>query len=131
MNSLLLAALLLSISASLARAEEDPAERIDSLCHPWTDSRCITRVGAHLWSATTRGPLSEKRLRFVVGTTLICSSVTDASGRASCFGVAPSGRELVESGYRVLFDGDDRFTAESAVMKAVRRSDSSDLAAVR
>jgi hypothetical protein len=67
----------------------------------------------------------------VSGNTLICNAVTDGSGRASCLGVASSGRDLVESGVHIVFEGDGRFTSESAVMKAVFRSGSSDLAGVR
>jgi hypothetical protein len=128
-----LAALLLVISAPLVSAEESesPSQRIDALCHSWTASRCIARVGAYLWSATSGALLKGQKLRFVTGSTLICTSFTDASGKASCTGVASSGRELVESGVRVLFEGDGRFTAESAVMKAVFRAGSSDLAGVR
>jgi hypothetical protein len=103
------------ITAVLAGAETDlpTGSRIDSICHPWSDSPCITRMRASLRGATSGSPLRGKKLRFVSGDMLICSSVTDASGSASCFGVAPSGRALAESGYRIVFDGDDRFTAES------------------
>ncbi|MGH7820499.1 MAG: hypothetical protein ACREQ9_12060, partial [Candidatus Binatia bacterium] len=83
---------------------------------------CILRVGGSLRSARSGGPLEGKRLRFVAGDRLICTSVTDASGHASCAGVVPSGRLVAESGYRILFDGDERFTPGGAAGSVVARA---------
>jgi hypothetical protein len=106
--------------AAVARAESpdfEPTERIDSLCHAWGTIPCLVRVAASLRSATSGGPLTGKRLRFVSGDTVLCSSTTDASGWASCLGVAPSGQSLAESGYRAVFDGDDHYWSESVAVR--------------
>jgi len=113
-------------AVATARGESpgfEPAERIDSLCHPWSTTPCLVRVAASLRSATSGGPLSGKRVRFVAGNTVLCSSTTDGSGWARCLGVAPSGQSLAETGYRAVFDGDDHYWAESAAVKpGVRRA---------
>ncbi|MGH7857264.1 MAG: hypothetical protein ACREQY_08010 [Candidatus Binatia bacterium] len=115
------AVLSLVLAGSIRTAESNPLpsrERIESLCHPWTPSPCILRVGGSLRRARSGGPLQGKRLRFLSGETLICTSTTDRSGHASCSGVVPSGRAVAESGYRILFDGDARFTPGSAAGRA-------------
>ncbi len=115
-----LTAVVLAIAASIAGANRSYAgEGIQSLCQPWIDSPCIARVGASLRSASSGKPLPGKTIRFVAGNTLICSSVTDTSGSTSCFGVAGSGRGLAESGYRIVFEGDDRFAGASVMTRAV------------
>lgn len=88
--------------------------RIESICHPWTTSPCILRVAGSLRSARSGSPLQGRSLRFIAGGALICASTTDASGRASCYGVAPSGEQIARSGYRIVFDGDGRLAAGSA-----------------
>jgi hypothetical protein len=109
--------------AAGATARAESPERIDSLCHPWSATPCLVRVAASLRSATSGEPLRGKRLRFVAGNTTLCTSTTDMSGWATCLGVAPSGQSLEETGYRAVFDGDDRYWAESAAVRAgVRRA---------
>jgi len=89
-------------------------DHIDALCHSWTETPCLLRVGGNLRHQETGQPLVGKRLRFVAGGSTICSATTDLSGRASCVGVVPSGRIVAESGYRILFEGDGPFLANSA-----------------
>jgi hypothetical protein len=111
--------------ATVAHADSSDllgADRIDSLCHPWSASACLVRMAATLHGATSGGPLRGKRLRFVAGNTLLCTATTDQSGRAACLGVAPSGQSLAQTGYRVVFDGDDHFWSESAFVRAATRS---------
>lgn len=90
------------------------ASHIDALCHSWTETPCLLRVGGNLRHQETGRPLVGKRLRFVAGGDTICSATTDLSGRASCVGVVRSGRTVAESGYRILFEGDGPFLANSA-----------------
>ena len=142
MNRPTLAAVLLSgllyalASATPARAQSyyagasDPGydmSRIDSLCRPYSPSPCLVRASATLRSATSGGPLWGKRMRFVAGNTVLCTATTDESGRAACLGVAPSGQSLAQTGYRAGFDGDERYWADSAVVRAsVRRTAASE-----
>jgi hypothetical protein len=83
------------------------------LCRPWTASPCFVDVGASLRGERSGAPLVGKTVKFVSGRTIICDSRTDASGHASCRGIAPSGRAITERGYRVVFDADERFNAGS------------------
>jgi len=105
------------IFVAVANAEPIPVsahDHIEALCHSWTETPCLIRVGGNLRSQETGRPLVGKRLRFVSGGDVICSATTDFSGRASCLGVARSGRTVAESGYRILFDGEGPFLANSA-----------------
>lgn len=105
-------------TACSARAElltvGTPAQAIQALCRPTVESPCVARVGASLRNASSGQPLPGKRLLFISKDSVICSSVTDGAGAASCYGVAPSGRDFAEVGYRVLFPGDGHFEAASA-----------------
>ena len=119
--SLLSAFLYAAAPATEARAESGeflPASRIDSMCRPSSPLPCLVRVAATLHSATSGGPLRGKPIRFVAGNTLLCTTTTDDSGRAACLGVAPSGRSLALTGYRAVFDGDNRYWSESAMVRA-------------
>ncbi len=87
----------------------DDGERVGALCQSWMESPCILRVAGTLRSASSGDALAGMRLRFVSGGRLICSSVTDESGRASCYGIVGNGRVVAEGGYRIQFDGDDHF----------------------
>ena len=89
-------------------------DHVEALCHSWTETPCLLRVGGNLRHQETGRPLVGKRLRFVAGGNVICSATTDYTGRASCLGVVTSGRTVAESGYRILFDGDGPFLANSA-----------------
>ena len=103
--------------AACAHADMLPAPsrlHVEALCHSWTESPCLLRVAGNLRHAETGAPLAGKRLRFVSAGSSICASTTDRDGRASCLGVVPSGRAVAESGYRILFDGDGPFVANSA-----------------
>jgi len=105
------------IFVSVAHAEPmqiAARDHIDALCHSWTETACLLRVGGNLRHQETGRPLVGKRLRFVAGGDTICSATTDLSGRASCLGVVRSGRTVAESGYRILFEGDGPFLAGSA-----------------
>jgi hypothetical protein len=75
-----------------------------SLCRPWTPEPCLTRVGASLHGERSRQPVAGKRLWFFSHGAMICSSVTDGSGVASCHGLAPSGRALADAGYSVVVE---------------------------
>ena len=93
--------------------------RIEAQCRQGGATPCVTRVGATLHSERSGAPLPGRKLRFVSGDVLICKSVTDASGLASCFGVAPSAVALSTTGYRVIFEGDGAYRATSAMGTAV------------
>jgi hypothetical protein len=95
------------------------APRIEALCRQGVATPCVTRVGATLHSERSGAPLPGRKLKFVSGDVLICNSVTDASGLASCFGVAPSAVALSTTGYRVIFEGDGVYDATSAIGGAV------------
>ena len=125
LTSLLSVLLYAAATAPDARAQSGeflPASRIDSMCRPSSPLPCLVRVAATLRSATSGGPLRNKQLRFVAGNTLLCTTTTDDSGRAACVGVAPSGQSLAQTGYRAVFDGDDRYWSESAMVRASVRT---------
>ena len=118
----LLGAILL-VTTAVANAEMMPTSasgHVEALCHSWTESPCLLRVGG--WIKSERGvPLAGKRLRFVSAGRSICSSTTDSYGRASCLGMVESGRTVAESGYRIVFDGDGPLLAESAEGRSIVR----------
>jgi len=118
----LLYGLLVAPAVHANPVDSQPNQRIDSLCHPWGVLPCLVRVGASLRSAASGDPLAGKHLHFVAGTRPLCSATTDASGRATCLAVAPSGQSLAATGYRAVFDGDDRYWSENAVVKASART---------
>ena len=107
---------------------EGPAARIESLCHPWTSSPCLLKGAGTVRSERSGEPLVGKRLQFVSGDVVICESTTTSSGYASCIGVAPSGRQVAQAGYRIVFDGDDRFFGASAEGRDVVTLGSEDVA---
>jgi hypothetical protein len=94
-------------------------DHVEGLCHSWTESPCLLRVCGTLHNAQSGSALVGKRLRFVAGGNLICSSTTDETGHASCLGIVQSGRTVAESGYRIHFDGDGRFDAQSAAALSI------------
>lgn len=102
-----------SANAELLTAAAQP-QSIQALCRPTVESPCVARVGASLRNASSGQPLPGKTLVFVSKEAVICSSVTDDAGSAACYGVAPSGRDFAEVGYRVVFTGDGHFEAASA-----------------
>lgn len=113
---LALAATVASCLSGLAHAGGAPlagADHVEALCHSWTASPCLLRVAGTLRHAESGAALAGKRLRFVSGENVICSSMTDETGHASCLGIVRSGRTVAESGYRIHFDGDGRFDANS------------------
>jgi hypothetical protein len=91
-------------SARTEPPQASPAPR--ALCRPWTPEPCLTRVGASLHGERSRQPIAGKRLWFFSHGAMICSSVTDGSGVASCHGLAPSGQALADAGYSVVVEGD-------------------------
>ena len=86
-----------------------PQENVEAFCRPSSMTPCLLRVGGTLHDASSGAPLSGRRLRFVVGDAAICTSTTNESGRASCVGVVLSPKTIPDSGYSVVFDGDERF----------------------
>ena len=116
---LALCAGLLGVSISVACADElvvasNTSSRIEAMCRQGVETPCVTRVGGWLKSARSGEPLRGKKLSFVAGDVVICSSLTDESGIASCSGVAPSAVALSTSGYRVLFEGEGVYQPASA-----------------
>ena len=103
------------LAASFAVAAHAGEMPIGAVCRQGLPSPCVTRVGASLRSEGSGEPLSGRKLSFVSDGVLICSSLTNESGTASCFGVAPSGVTLSTAGYRVMFEGDGRYAAASAL----------------
>jgi hypothetical protein len=93
--------------------------RVEAVCRQGGATPCVTRVGATLHSERSGAPLPGRKLKFLSGDVLICSSATDESGLASCFGVAPSAVALSTTGYRVMFEGDGVYDATIAVGGAV------------
>lgn len=90
---------------------------VRALCRSWDTAPCVAQVGASLRSERSGQPVPGKRLWFFSRGTVICSSVTDRAGTASCSGVAPSGRDLSERGYSVVFEGDGRYQATTVVAR--------------
>lgn len=105
-------ALCVAPSAFADDLSDEGGAHIGALCQSWMESPCILRVAGTLRSATSGVALEGMRLRFVSRGEVICSSLTDANGRASCYGIVDNGRTVAERGYRIEFDGDDRFDPE-------------------
>ena len=93
--------------------------RVEAVCRQGGATPCITRVGATLHSERSGAPLPGRKLKFLSGDVLICSSATNESGAASCFGVAPSAVALSTTGYRVVFEGDGVYDAKIVLGGAV------------
>ena len=100
-----------SLAAAIAGGANAGELPIRTLCRRSLLSPCVTRVGASLRSERSGEPLPGRKLSFVSGGVLICSSLTNESGNASCSGVAPSGAALWNAGYRVMFEGDGVYAA--------------------
>lgn len=112
-----IAAAVIGWCAGSARADDYPiaaANHVEALCRSWTESPCLLRVAGNLRSAESGGSLAGMRLRFVSEGNVICTGTTDHDGRATCVGIVRSGRSVAESGYRIYFDGEGRFAADSA-----------------
>ena len=104
------------VGASPLHADEisvGEAPHVEALCHSWTESPCLLRVAGTLHGEESGDALSGMRLRFVSDGSVICSAVTDETGRASCVGIVVSGRRVAEAGYRIHFDGDGYFDSNS------------------
>src|SRR5262249_22284500 len=108
---LMLAAPLAAVLLHCAVADADDAM---TLCRPWTQTTCLLGVTGSLKSVSGT-PLPGKTLKFFVGDVLLCSAVTDDSGRASCRAPVEDGLVALTSQRQIVFDGDALFDAAASV----------------
>ena len=91
---------------------------------PLNSRIAVLQLSATLWKSTgTR--FANRTLNFFVGTTLVCTGVTNANGFATCGSNAQGLAATLNLGYRVTFDGDADYSASAAngplvVVNAVR-----------
>ncbi len=65
------------------------------------------KLSARLTIGNPAIPVAGQTIRFTVGTTVLCSAVTDANGNASCSGsLSGDLKVILHLGYNAIFDGD-------------------------
>lgn len=74
----------------------------------------VLRVSAKLTRPDTGKPLVGKTLTFSAGTRVLCSAVTDSTGRAGCAGGPAVTWALLNNGFSVSFAGDRYFEGSDA-----------------
>lgn len=69
----------------------------------------LGQLSAVLSRGDREAPVAGRVLRFEAGGRLLCTAVTDATGRATCTGLSVSLAALLNFGYTVRFEADGRY----------------------
>jgi hypothetical protein len=82
---------------------------------PLNSRIAVLQLSATLRKAVGTGPpFANRTLNFFVGTTLVCTGVTNANGFATCGSNSQGLAATLNLGYRVTFNGDADYSASAA-----------------